>query len=310
MKLFGYKYIILGLAGLLLLANCTEPYTPNLGTTFTRLAIEGRVTNDSMRNSYVKLSKSADYLADSRSPLISDALVWVIEMKDTNDVNNVDSVAFLFDPLTQSYMPPKGYRGKPEYFYRLVIDNVDIDEDGKDEAYVSTEKMVRLFPLSDSDSISVEYISTIQFDYWSIGLWAQEPDWRNFYVFHKLKNNVALSDTLFDWSLTDDEFYNGNYTNGIGVQNLANDDSIEWPEIGDTITLEMWNVSERYFNYVEQVQQVASYQNPLFSGPPANPSNNVSGKSVGYFSVYSVQRLSTVIESIPEEALRRRELVE
>lgn len=292
----------------LLLSRCTEPYTPDLGTTYTRLAVEAHVTDDSLSNNFVRITKSSDYLSSTRAAIVSSASVRIIEIKDTNVMDSYDTIAYTFNALEKTYLPPLNFKGKAGYYYKLLVSGTDVDNDGIEESLTSFERMPAKFVQTEYDSISIQYVSQPQFDFFGIQFWAQEPPERNFYVFHKIKNDVRLSDSLPDWGLTDDELYNGNYTMGTIVQNLDNHDSIEAPNVMDTIALEIWNIPESFHTYAEQLVQVTGYQNPLFSGPPANPQDNIKGeKGMGIFAVYSVSRLSTVIKSLPQEALDRRE---
>lgn len=286
--------------------SCTEPYTPVLKDTYLRLAIEGQIT-DVEGNSYVRLTKSQPYLLNQRTEVIEGAIVTVLVRADTT-LSDGELIGFEESKDSAGlYFPPSGFVGTPKLFYTLDIQNVDVDEDEVLESYFATDYMVQ--PLADEffDSINVSYIAVPQFDFWQIGLFAYEPLGANWYAFQKFKNGVPLSDSIRLWNVTDDFLLDGNYVQNVGIQTLSNQDSVEYPELGDTISMEMWNISEEYFDYSIQVQEILAGQNPLFSGPPANPFTNVSEGAVGFFSAYSINKASTIVKHIPQEAIDRRD---
>lgn len=290
----------------LLVSSCTEPYTPELDETNTRLAIEGNVT-DIEDGSFVRLTLSQPYLVNQRTVAVENASVSVVIH---NEEQIVEGELVMFEESADStglYLPPQGFKGIPEKFYTLFVENVDVNDDGIMESYSATDYMVPPLPDDKYDSISVTYISVPQFDFWQIGLYAFEPKGPNWYIFQKLKNGVRLSDSIRLWNVTDDFLLDGNYATNVLIQQLSNQDSIEFPELGDTISMEMWNISEAYFDYCINVQQVIAYQNPLFSGPQANPYANVSEGSVGFFAAYSINTGSTIVHEIPDEAIERRD---
>jgi hypothetical protein len=63
-------------------------------------------------------------------------------------------------------------------------------------------------------------------------------------------------------------------------------------EGGYIISVEVDGITESYFNFLTQIQQEYAGSNPLFGGPPANPTSNVqpSKMAVGYFNTYSIAR--------------------
>lgn len=302
-----FNHIFYIISALFLLAiSCTEPYTPQLDNTYTRLAIEGNVT-DVEGSTFVRLTLSQPYLVNQRTEAVENASVFVI-MHDEESILEGEQIIFTESIDSAGlYLPPKGFVGTPEKFYTLIIENVDVNKDGELENYEAFDYMVPPLPDDKYDSISLTYISVPQFDFWQIGLYAYEPKGPNWYIFQKLKNGVRLSDSIRLWNVTDDFLLDGNYATNVLIQQLSNQDSTEFPELGDTVSMEMWNISEAYFNYCINVQGVIAYQNPLFSGPQANPFTNVSEGAVGFFAAYSINTGSTIVKEIPQEAIDRRD---
>lgn len=67
-------------------------------------------------------------------------------------------------------------------------------------------------------------------------------------------------------------------------------------EPGDTIRLEQFNVTPRYYDYLFDVQTQLSRSGSPFDPPPANASNNLSNGALGYFSVAHKVEEQIVVE--------------
>jgi len=118
----------------------------------------------------------------------------------------------------------------------------------------------------------------------------------NFYMFNIYKNDTLLTDTISKKQVVDDRFYNGGFTNGIGVGYLDQSNPREILRPGDVVTFQACSVTEGYANFVWQVQEEISFSTPMFSGPPANVYGNISEGAIGYFTSYPVIYASTVFE--------------
>ena len=63
---------------------------------------------------------------------------------------------------------------------------------------------------------------------------------------------------------------------------------------GDTIVLEVCNITSEYQKFVMFLKDEVQSSNPLFSPPPANVPGNISNGGLGYFAAYPVQYVQTV----------------
>ena len=99
-----------------------------------------------------------------------------------------------------------------------------------------------------------------------------------------------LADTLNEWFITDDKFFNGSYTNGATIAYLQQGSANEGLTPGDTVTVEVNSIGKEYFNFLSEAQAELRGSNPLFSGPPANVKGNISNGAVGFFTAYSATR--------------------
>jgi hypothetical protein len=121
-----------------------------------------------------------------------------------------------------------------------------------------------------------------------------DPIGPNWYMFDIYKNDTLLTDSLNKKQVVDDRFYDGGFTNGIGVGYLDQSNKREKLRPGDVITFQAASITEGYANYIWQVQEEVGFSTPLFSGPPANVVGNLSDGAIGYFPVFNVNYASTV----------------
>ncbi len=276
------KTIILIFAISISLWNCTERIDIELDSTYTRLVVEGFITNDTTAH-WVRLSETSDYFHNETAPAVTGAEVTIDDGEQVHRLTESDTAKGW-------YLTSPDYHGMPGRTYTLVIRNVDIDEDGELEEYTASSTMK---PVNPIDSIKIEWFDTF-FSGYQVRVWAwdsPDPDW---YAFKVWKNGVLVTDTLYELIVQNDEFFNGNYTYGIPSQFLSTDKPEEVVEVGDTITFEINGITEEYYGYVIEAQSQVFPQTPLFSGPPANIRTNFANGAIGFFEAYSVQYSSTI----------------
>jgi len=279
------KIFILIIALVSLLAQCTERIEVEIDSTYTRLVVEGYITTDTMAHT-VKLSLSGDYFANKPADRIGDALVRLDDGEQATELTESESEPGL-------YLTETNYHGIPGRTYTLTISQVDIDDDGIYEEYTAESV---LHPVAKMDSIALDLMESPHFKIYQVLVYAWDPPETNFYAFKVYKNGTLLTDTLSEMLVQNDEFFNGNYTHGIPSQFLDQDKEGEVLVIGDTVTFELDGITEEYYQYVIEAQSEVFYKTPMFSGPPANIMSNISNGALGFFSAYSIERLSIILE--------------
>ncbi len=273
--------ILLITMGLMFLYGCTEKIDIKLDDTYTRLVVDGAVTNDSIRH-WVKLSLTSSYFYNQSEPMVSGANVVLTDGFSTWNMAE--------DPIKKGYYyTPLAFKGVVGRNYSLHIDQVQIANENK-----TFDASCVLAPNGRLDSIAVEKFTYGSWNAWIIKLYAQDPpDTANFYMFNVYKNGVLITDTIKNVEISNDILFDGNYTNGIQVQFIEK----EKANPGDTLTLEMAGISKEYFNFVQSLKTEAQGSNPMFGGPPANVVGNVSNGGLGFFAAYSVARASAIVPS-------------
>jgi len=263
--------------------QCTERIDVELENTFTRLVVEGSLTTDTSVHT-VTLRQTSDYFYNQPAPVVSGAMIVIDDGESSIQ-------------LTESAENPGSYETEEDYFgipgkeYTLLISGIDVDRDGVNEEYTAVSA---LNPVNELDSIYAQRFESF-FSGYQILLWAWDSPEKDFYAFKIYRNGKLLTDTLTELIVQDDLLFNGNYTNGIPSQFLSDDKEDERAQIGDTITFEINGITGEYYTYILESQSEIFTQTPLFSGPPANISTNLSGGAVGFFIAYSVKRVSAMV---------------
>jgi hypothetical protein len=293
MKTLKYIFIFLSIV---LIAACRDKIDITVGSTYTRLVINGTITTDTMSHK-VTLTKTADYFSDKPTVPVSNALVYITDGKDT--FNLIESLANPGEYLTT----PNVY-GIAGHTYNLNIKNVNIGN-GQSEYIASSH----LPPISKIDSFTIipatQQRGPANEKEWEVDLYAKDPaETKDFYLFKVYYNNVLLSDTLDKLTWTNDDLFNGNSTNGVSLYYITNSyrkqQGLLYIKGGiktqDKITLELDGINEDYFNFISQMQTQYQGSNPIFGGPPANAANNVlpKDKAVGFFAAYSSVKKSII----------------
>ncbi len=266
---------------LIITASCTERIEIELDETYTRLVVYGTITTDTTRH-YVELSKTTSYYYNEAPPMISGAAVSISDSEGNRVV--------LTEVAPGKYATPDDYYAVAGRTYTL---DVQLQEEVNGfKSYTASSLAKEIYPI---DSIGLMYQPDWgEKGFYEVTCYYQDPTTRDFYMFNIFKNGVMLTDTLSNRFITNDDFYNGNYTNGIGVGFLDQANDREQLNTGDTITFQGCSISEDYYNFIFTLQQETGFSTPLFSGPPANVKGNISNGAAGFFAAYGVAYSSTV----------------
>jgi len=267
-----------------IIQSCTEPIDIELDNSYARLIVYGEITTDTTAH-VIRLTRSADYYYNLPAEGVSGAIVRI------ND--GIREIA-LSESETEpgSYQTGADYYGVPGRSYSLTIDNVDINRDGAIEAYSASSELPFM---AAPDSIRLNYARYPFFQGSEILLFAKDPaETEDFYAFKVVKNGIQQTDSLPEIIVQNDQLFNGNYTNGVSVQFLDDDKPGEKVSLGDTIVFEMFGITSEYYNFIVQAQTALFGSNPLFSGPPANVTTNLSNGALGFFAGVNVRRVGAV----------------
>ncbi|MCB2220422.1 MAG: DUF4249 domain-containing protein [Bacteroidetes bacterium] len=279
MKTMKYISAIIGIA--LVLGACTERIDIELDSTYERLIVESQITTDTGIQ-YVRLTKSSDYYTGKDPDPVSNASVKL-------------SDGFNTWTLPENSNKPGYYETNEDFYGETGITyslDIELEETiGEHKSYSASSKIMNIGTI---DSIRVEY--NPDWEIYEVQIFALESPTNDFYMFEVLKNGELLTDSINKVWISDDRYFNGNYTMGALVGILDPENPRENPEPGDIITLKMSSITKDYYNFIIQLQdQTFQYRNPLFSGPPANVSTNIENAH-GFFATYSTTYSSTIYQ--------------
>ena len=288
------KYIRIHIIPILVLTisiiavGCTEIIDNiSLDTTRPRLVVEGYISTDTTRQ-MVKLSKMGDALKKDPIQVISNAVVTISDGSTTFGLTE--------DQLQKgTYYTAPDVFGVPGRTYTLQIKNVDINGDNVMEEYTAQSLLKRLNPI---DSVHLVYNNLYRdTNGWSVNLFSMDPgQGRNFYLIKILRNNQLLTDSIFKYSITDNNGFEGKYFDGYPVYSLREDRKDEKLSPGDTVTVEMYGITEDYYSFISSYISDYYPKVPIFSGPSANIPTNIkpADDAVGIFTAYSIKRKSVI----------------
>jgi hypothetical protein len=281
MKIFNThkKLSLIVIISSIMIGACTERINLPFDSTYTRLVVDGAITTDTTAHK-VLLSRSNDALNKNEIVYVSNAVVTISD----------GTTVF---PLTENSKKHGLYETQPNVFgqtgkkYTLNVSNVDVNDDGVLESYSAS-----------SEIKSINVIDSITFFYqqfgpetggWLINLYGWDNGGRNYYLTKAYKNGVLLTDSLKEYGKANNAGFDGKYYPGFSVYFLNNNKIDERVKEGDTITLELDNITEDYYNFIDGFQQEYQPKNPIFGGPSANVLTNIEpkDKAVGYFAAYS-----------------------
>lgn len=285
-------YTILLLVGWAM-ASCTTDIDLKLDGTSPMLVVDGVITTDTMAHS-VYLQRTTDYFSNTAVPGVSGATVTLTDGLTTITLTESAQKKGL-------YLTPATYYGVAGRTYTLHISGVDVDGDGVTENYEAASQMQNVPTI---DNVSLAETELFGNKMWALKASFQEPgNEQNNYLMRNYHNGKLVSDTITEWGVTADEFFNGVYLKNETMMYYSSTKKDENIAKGDTVMFELCGITKEYLNFIDQVVTEYRGHNPMFGGQPANILTNVKQLSPavesskgprGYFAAYAVKRKSMV----------------
>jgi len=248
--------------------SCTEKIDIQLDETDAKLAVESYIYAEK-DSGFVKLTQTASYFSNQPAERISNAMVTI-------EIN--DRLYVLPESQTD-----KGFYLTPPDFDVELTDSLFLSIDLQQEIAGESHYEASTYMPTISDQIdSIKVIYREDFDFWILQLYALDPPGPNYYMFNVMRNDTLITDSISETFVTDDRLVDDIYINGVYVNFLPGYQL----HAGDTVTLITSSITKDYYSFVLELQTEIGYKDPLFSGPPANVSSNLSNGAVGYFSAY------------------------
>ena len=262
------QYIILTITIALLFSACQKVISVKLDSSATKYVIEGVVT-DQPGGTRVSITQTRDFSANNTFVGVSGATVTI--------ENNGSSY-----PLTESSQgiyTTNALTGVPgnSYSMKVVLDGV---------MYTAASTMPN--PVVGIDSIYVSNGTLTNKRYASV-VFTDPAGIRNYYRWVQYVNGHQEKTNF----LGDDEF-----TDGLKIKtqldfNNDTDDPKRNINTGDSVRIDMINIDSAVYQYWYALVRNADGSGN--SASPANPTSNIAGGCLGYFSAQAVRTRSLLV---------------
>lgn len=275
MKSIRFLYVLTLLIGL---SSCEDVIDVDLKTARPRLVVEASINwvkGTPGNEQLVKLSTTTDYFAGTVPPIsgadvtISDSNGAVFTFAESGTPGTYSCTNFV-PTIGETYTLTIDYDGQMLSATETMMSVVSIDS-------ITQEVSAGFGSGDDRIDIKTNFTDPANVD--------------NYYMSGRKASNHAIA----EYFVTDDAFFQGN-----PFFDLYINDELE---AGDTVVIDLYGISQRYFNYMAILTGIAgSSGGGPFTTPPAtlrgniinvtNPSNFV----LGYFSLSEVDRRTYVVQ--------------
>jgi hypothetical protein len=287
--------------------SCEKSVDIDFQTNDRRLVVSGEFTNDTSVQS-IRLYRSGSVTTGRPQTAASGAKVFITD--------GIDTFTYLENPGSPGlYQTPTTCFGIGGHTYTLYISSVDIDGDGSDEEYTAQATMpvpVRFDSLVSFYGVNGDNIPGTVANLGYYTTFYGGPDYLYDYAIVNNSDTLGtISDRFGSGYLTTEEwFYQAKKANVPGL--TANARAAFWIEPphyvvkkGDTICIVGLNFSKDQYEFLKAFDNNTTggdlTQDNLYDQLriPANLPTNIqpSDKAAGYFSIYSVSRITGVFEA-------------
>jgi hypothetical protein len=207
----------------------------------------------------VTISKTVNFTSDNDFPRVSGAFVRIAGNGVTDTLKETNAGTYVTHTIN----------GKMGETYKLFV-----SVEGKTYTSISTmPQRVRL------DSLS--FLLGRKDALYAVANFQDPPGVENYYQFIEYINGRKLPNGRGN-SVFSDRLSNGRY-----ISRVIYDDSSDIKS-GTTLTVQMNCIDKSVYNYLNELQQISGGGSGFSSQAPANPTTNISGGALGYFSANTV----------------------
>jgi hypothetical protein len=253
---------------LLTLTACEKTIDVDLREAPSQLVIEANIT-DQPGPYYVKLSQTINFQDPNSFPPVTNATVIL-----SDDVGNEDVLEEVSPGLYRSALI-KGVSGRS---YKLIV-----AVEGKE--YTASSTMPEPVMLSDITTEEGGFIGETENE---VVVWFQDAAGIvNYYRFVAWKNELPFNRPY----VFEDKGYDSKFLR-YSIEPDENNDALKIAS-QDQLTVEMQGVDPSVYLYFLTLSQYTEEGPPT---APANPTSNITGGALGYFSAHTTSRMSVVVE--------------
>lgn len=260
MHYISNKYFLVGLLFFQMFYGCKKVINVNLKNAATQTVITGEVNN--LAGPYqVIISKTVNYTSDNIFPSVSGALVIITGNGVIDTLTETSAGTYSTHTLT----------GKPGSSYSLYVAVGG-------QIYTATSVMPQPVPLDSIGFTTGRNSTTLN----AVAYFQDPPNIVNNYQFIEYANGKQFNNGR-GISVFSDRLSDGRY-----ISHTLYDDSTDIIP-GYLLTLQMKGVDTPVYDYLNELQLVSSGGGNAFSSPNlANPTSNITGGALGYFTANTV----------------------
>lgn len=264
MKKFIYKYSLIFsvICGVTLFNSCEKEIEVDLNSSEPKIVIEGKIKLDSVAT--VKITKSKDYNTDGIFPAVNDAIVTITDNNGNSEILKQNSEGLYYADTI------KGIIGNT-YYLSVSVEN---------EVFTAASTMPEYVPI---DSLYMYDIPA--FDYAMPMVKLQDPEGiENYYRYVLYINGRHIN---YGYSVQDDD-----NRDGFPIERLLpvskKDNGDNDIHKGDVIWVELQCIDKGVYTFFDTLGRI--------SETLVNPTSNIKGGALGYFSAYTYDRKSIIAE--------------
>ena len=274
--------------------SCTEETTINTTDSAFVPVIYGTITDQNIRQQ-IQISSSSGYFDKEQNKRISNA---VVTLREDSSVISRSYVLTQDSVGSGIYLTKDPVIGKPGWTYRLSV-TMDFNNDGVAEEYTAACTMPEKLNV---DSFNITKKKVGEYTLFSLNINAQDQENVDNYYFGKYSVNGVWYHKISKYIAFNDVSLDGQYVKNLSVWNFndlqdkskfSDDDAKDMVFLtsGDSLVVEFSNISKAYFDFIDECAHQKNGSNPMFGGPPANISTNISNGARGFFTAYAVSEV-------------------
>ena len=265
MNINKYITVTVALLSLFLLTSCEKEIEVDLNSAEPKLVIEGLVAADSLAT--VRLTMSKDFNTNNIFEPVLGAIVSISDDKGNSEVLKINA---------SGIYAAKNLRGVPGHTYNLKVNVEGQEYTASSTMSPHTVKM---------DSITMYYIGLMDYAFPMVHF--KDPSGtKNYYrdlVYingkrHKLDEDVTDTDNREGFPMS----------RILPIFKESNNDKEDPIKKGDTITVEHQLLDKGAYTFFETLGRISSSQ--------TNPTTNIKGGALGYFSAYTCDRQTVIAD--------------
>lgn len=266
MPRFKIKYVLFSIVVITLIFGCKKIIDVKLKNTSAQTVITGEV-NDGPGPYVINISKSVNFTSDNIFPPVSGAFVTITG-------NGIKDTLSEIQPGTYQTHTIKGNPGKSYSLYILA----------EGHEYTATSEMPNYTPID-----SITFVTGANDNIYAVANFQDPAGVDNYYQFIEYINGKRLSNGRGN-SVFNDRLSDGRY-----ISRVLYDDSSKITH-GITLSIQMNCVDKDVYNYLNELGQVSGSSGSGFSSPtPDNPTSNITGGALGFFSANTVSKIDVDI---------------